>query len=318
MAINVEKTEIKPQTAIRLDKALAQVFPQYTRRLFRRWIEQGSVWVNNKRIRKQGFILHPGQTYTILFYPIDLTPIHRYLSALNWEQRILYQDSAILAINKPAGINAYPTPYAVSDTIFYYLQHKGLLDRSARPFHRLDRPVSGLMVIPITHKAAADLNRQLAEKSITKYYLALVHGIPKQDSWEIQGYIQAPTPSYPSARFFPTTKRGAKFSHTRFHFIWKAPTSNLSLILAIPITGRTHQIRLHLQVSGHPIVNDTRYGGTILDTASPFPFIFLHHTAMSFSHPHYRKTMTLQAPLPEYFYRWIPADLSWPLPEFNQ
>ncbi len=315
MTLKLEKTIIKPEAPIRLDKALAAAFPQYPRRQLRRWIEQGSVWVNAKRVRRQGMLLQPSQTYAVTLYPVDLTSALNYLSTFPWHQHILYQDTAIIAVNKPAGINAYPTQYAVSDSLFVYLQQQGLLPKTARPFHRLDRPVSGVMVIPLTRTAAAHLNQQLAQQHIAKYYIAVISGVPDKDQWEVSGYLKPPTSTQPVAQFFPEARSGTKFSRTRFRVLWKENTLNRAVVLAIPVTGRTHQIRLHLQISGYPVLNDTRYGGPALDLPSFPPVILLHHTAMRFTHPITKQMLTIEAPLPDHFRPWIPETLSISFPE---
>jgi len=285
MSIKPEKVTLQVSVPTRLDKALAAALPQVSRRQIRKWIDRGSVWVNRKRIRQQGYSLQPGQTYSVLVYAATPENTVSVDESPDWQARILYRDDALIAINKPAGIPAYPTQHSVTNSVFYILQRQGILPARARPFHRLDRAVSGVMVVPCTRTAAAELNAQMAQQKIHKRYLAWVQGHPETDRWEIRGYLLPPTPELPRARFFTTEQRGSRFSHTRFRVLWRDPTHIRTLVEAIPLTGRTHQIRIHLQVSGFPVLNDWQYGGPRFRETHVQGKIFLHHIEMRLTHP---------------------------------
>ena len=310
MSIKPEKVTLQVSEPTRLDKALAAALPQVSRRQIRKWIDRGSVWINRKRIRQQGYSLQPGQTYSVLVYTGAAENSTSVDEPIDWQERILYQDDALIAINKPAGIPAYPTQYSVTDSVFHILQRLGILPPRARPFHRLDRAVSGVMVIPCTRKAAAELNAQMAQQKIKKRYLAWVQGHPETDQWEVRGYLLAPTPQIPRARLLTTEQRGSRFSHTRFRVLWRDPSHPRALVEAIPFTGRTHQIRVHLQVSGFPVLNDWRYGGPRISGPHLQDRILLHHVEMHLTHPISGAPLQIRAPLPPYFTQFLPPDRS--------
>ncbi len=293
----------KPQ---RLDLVLPQLFPQFSRRQLRRWILQGSVWVNGKRIRRQSFVLHPRIPYSIHLWEYDPRAHLQFLESVNWEDFILFKDDWLIAMNKPAGIHVYPTEHALTTSLFYYLKSKQILPSTAKPFHRLDKVVSGVIVFPLGKKTAAHLNTQMQERKITKRYFAIVEGVPEHSQWEIHGYIKAPRyPDHPM-QFSPSLIPAGKESATQFVLIATNRSKTCSLVEAIPLTGRTHQIRIHLQVSGFPILNDKRYGGSPV-AGIDSRRILLHHRTMRFQHPEQNRPVTLNAPFPDYFTLYFPS-----------
>ncbi len=304
-----EKSGLTVPKATRLDVALASAFPQFSRRQIRRWIHQGSVWVNQKRIRKQSFLLQPERSYSIRLWTYDAQPRLIFLEGIDWKSRILYRDNSFVAINKPAGANAYPTEYSVIDSLFYYLQHRRILPEGAHPFHRLDRPVSGVLIIPVNRQAARRFNAMQQQKMLQKIYLALVKGIPPQHQWTTEGYLSPPALSRTTRIFRTHPFPNARWSVTNFQVLWTDDIQNRALIAAIPVTGRTHQIRVHLSHSGHPILNDVRYGGMKISSSVADDFIFLHHYEIRFPHPFTHQPMSIQAPLPDYFQQMLPPDI---------
>jgi RluA family pseudouridine synthase len=184
---------------------------------------------------------------------------------------MLYEDADCLAICKGIGINSQRTPYQLKGTAEYavgcYLRAIGL-NEEARIVHRLDRGTSGVLFFPKNKKAATHIAGEFKAGRVEKIYWAVVSGTPSEDSWQ----VDAPIGKFNKFRY--GVMQPGKDSVTRFRVI--ARGENGALIEARPLTGRTHQIRVHLTHSGFPIIGDLNYGGPPADR------IMLHCREMSF------------------------------------
>ncbi|NOX38462.1 MAG: RluA family pseudouridine synthase [Calditrichaeota bacterium] len=294
------KVTIQSPNHERLDKALHKALPHFSRRYLRRLIEQGSVYLNNKRIRKQSKILVPHQEYTVHIYDYDGSDIDALASTIHWEDRILYRDEHLLAVNKPSGIPSAPTRESAVHNVYAYLEKAGILDKKYFPFHRLDKGTTGVLLIPTSRMMIRDLNRQMQETRIQKVYFALVEGTPEKTAWTIDGYMSAPRGYHTPARFSSTERPGFLYSRTDFATELKNPDKNVALVRILPQTGRTHQIRLHLQVSRLSVLGDPIYR---LAATQHFktPHLMLHCFEMRFYHPARREDVAIRAPLPTEF-----------------
>jgi RluA family pseudouridine synthase len=232
----------------------------------RRIIDRGGCAVNSSMVRvasrpvKSGDIIEIGLMEAGRFRDLVLPP-----------EALLYEDGELIAVNKPAGVNTQRTPYQLKGTLEYWVGEHFRLQGSPEPvrvIHRLDRGTSGVMLFPRQKHAAAWLSKRFHDGLVEKRYLALVSGRPLQAAWTVDGAIG----KVGSARY-GIMAEGRK-AETGFRLLTASDTH--SLVEARPLTGRTHQIRVHLEASGLPIVGDATYGG------EPAPRMMLHCAELSF------------------------------------
>ena len=157
--------------------------------------------------------------------------------------------------------------------------------------HRIDRPVSGVLVFARTSKAASRLARSFHDRKVEKTYLAVVVGLFAEDSGELEGFIER---THLRSRLAPVESAKAKPAALSYRVL--ASAQGFSLVEATPRTGRHHQIRLQLSAAGHPIVGDLKYKAP---RALPDHSIALHAARLSFPHPVRDETMTIAAPPPD-------------------
>ncbi len=254
------------QAGKRLDDGASQLFPQLSRTRLRKIIDWGGCTVDNVKVRVASRPLRGGEEIVIGVIEDENRRDLVYSSA-----DMLHEDSGCLAVNKEAGINCQRTPYQLKGTVEFaverYLKTRGNTE-PARIVHRLDRGTSGVMIFPKNRKYAAYLCALLKEGKIEKKYLALATGTPPGASWE----VNAPIAKIAKSRYGVASP--GKDARTLFRVI--AEGKGAALVEASPLTGRTHQIRVHLAHLGLPIVGDEVYGGV------PAPRLMLHCLSMSF------------------------------------
>lgn len=220
---------------------------------------------------------------------------------------ILYRDDFIVAIHKPAGIPALPERSGPKgeDALAWIRQH---VHPQAHLLHRLDKPTSGILLASWDEPTFKAIFDQFAHHTVEKKYWAVVQGQAQFDMAELNVPI---SPEKRRADPF-TGKPALTIVHTLESF------HKHTLVLCIPVTGRPHQVRIHLAYYGYPIVNDTLYGGEPLYLSAFHPrykpdaryperplhpenIIFLHAGYLRFMHPGLEKPLTLEAAAPEYF-----------------
>jgi len=188
-------------------------------------------------------------------FEIGVMEAGRFRDLLLPPEALLYEDADLIAVNKPAGINTQRTPYQLKGTLEYwvseYFKAQGS-NEPARVIHRLDRGTSGAMLFPRHKPAAAWLSKRFHDGEVDKRYLALISGRPELESWT----VDAPIGKIASARYGIVS--GGRSAVTEFRLL--SSSGELSLVEARPLTGRTHQIRVHLEYGGMPIVGDPTYG----------------------------------------------------------
>jgi 23S rRNA pseudouridine1911/1915/1917 synthase len=272
---------IPPELAgLRLDLALAQVFPEHSRSRLQAWVRAGRVLLDarpaddvKRKVWGGGRVAlaaGPGAGETAArAEPIPLS--------------ILHEDAAIIVIDKPAGLVVHPGAGNWEGTLLNALLHHAP-ELAGIPragiVHRLDKDTSGLLGVAKTVEAHTSLVRQLAARAVKREYLALVHGRVAGD-----GAIDAPIGRHPVARTrMAVTARGRE-ARTRYGVVERFDAATL---LAVSLeTGRTHQIRVHMRAIGHPLVGDPTYGkrghggGPLAD----FPRQALHAARLGFAHP---------------------------------
>lgn len=276
----------------RLDKFLIAQRPELSRSFLQTLIADGNIRVNQSP-RKSNYIVKTGDTIT-LEIP---APAPSTAQAEDIPLDILFEDDALMVINKPAGMVVHPAVGHTSGTLVNaVLGHDPEIVTSNKEragiLHRLDRDTSGVMLVAKTDLAMHELQRQFADREVHKTYLALVNGIVKTP----QGKIDAPLGRDPHdrKRIAIVTGPNARQAITVFYVL--AHSEKYTLLQLEPETGRTHQIRVHLAFLKHPVVGDELYNKKKNDLGLARQF--LHAWRISFTHPVSHEPMTFTAPLP--------------------
>ena len=282
-------------TGKRLDHYLQEQFPQYSRSRLQHWIKDGLVLVDGAAA-KASLILRGGEDIDVS--PGELPPLNATPEDLPLD--ILYQDDAVIAVNKPASVVVHAGAGNRSGTLVNRLVHHfaslSKVGGDVRPgiVHRLDKGTSGVLLVARTDAAHQALAAQFSGRTVEKTYLALVHGHVRADS----GRIVTPIERDSFRRTRMTTKTGvgrAAFTEYRVRQRFEKYT-----FLEVRIhTGRTHQIRVHLASIGHPVVGDRLYGGQAAQR------IFLHAWRIVFTSPATGKRVMIEAPLPADLNKWL-------------
>ncbi len=288
----------------RADKVLAQAFPEHSRVAFQRALEAGLVKADGKVI-SQAEDVGSGQTLEFSFPEVKTTE----LKAVDIPLDVIFEDKHLIVLNKAAGMVVHPGVGTGEDTMVHALLAHCAGELSGiggveRPgiVHRLDKETTGLLVVAkhdTAHRALAD---QFASRTMRKEYVALVSGVPQNDS----GTIDRAISRHPVHRHRMTVGEGGRPSRTDWA-VEKKFGKHAALVRCRIHTGRTHQIRVHLKSLGHPVLGDTTYGWK-QNSALPVPSrVMLHAEHLVFTHPVSGKTMDLTAPLPKDFKQMLAA-----------
>lgn len=280
---------------LRLDLALARLLPEFSRSRLQEWIRSGHVTVNGLPASSKAKVWG-GETIVVAPQPAPGDASHR---PENIPLQVMFEDDQILVIDKPAGLVVHPGSGNWSGTLLNaLLRHAPQLSGVPRAgiVHRLDKGTSGLLVVARTIPAQVDLVRQLQAHSVTREYVAVVHGAMARD-----GIVEAPVGRHPSNRTRMAVVPRGKAATTHYVVIERGPS--WSLLRCRLETGRTHQIRVHLHSIGHPLVGDPVYrlnirGAKLPAEALDFPRQALHAARLALVHPLTGETLTWEAPVP--------------------
>jgi 23S rRNA pseudouridine1911/1915/1917 synthase len=284
---------------VRLDKFLAGRLPELSRSAAQRLIDDGQVTVDGEPV-KASHKVRAGDRIVVLLPGKESHELVPEAIPLD----VVYEDAALIVVNKAAGMVVHPAPGHPGGTLVNaLLAHCPELAVSGgeRPgiVHRLDRDTSGLILAAKSEKARRALQRQFKDRQVHKAYLALLEG-HLQPAY---GRIEAPVGRDPQHRQRMKVLAGGREAITEYHVLeqFAHPTGPVAgeytLIEAEPITGRTHQIRVHLASIGHPVVGDAVYGRR--KQRLPVSRQFLHARRLRFRHPQTGERLDLEAPLPE-------------------
>ncbi|HKY21082.1 MAG TPA: RluA family pseudouridine synthase [Vicinamibacterales bacterium] len=287
------------EAGVRVDRYLTGVLAGQSRSQIQRLIKDGKVTIAGHDVRPN-HVVHAGDA-VVIEIPEAVAPAPQ-PEALDLD--IVYQDADVVVVNKPAGMVVHPAAGHAQGTLVNALLHE-ITDLSGiggelRPgiVHRLDRGTSGLMVVAKNDRAHAELARQFHDREVEKEYVALVWGVVQPGR-----RIDLPIGRDPVDRKKMSARaRRARSAATRVTKALQMP--GVSLIHVAILTGRTHQIRVHLSEIGHPIVGDAVYGGIRRRVAADLrPLLglerpFLHAGRLVFHHPADGRKMEFEAPLP--------------------
>ncbi len=280
----------------RIDVFIARTLTHLSRTKVQALIKQGAVLLNNHPA-KASDKLEPGDTILVQ-EPAEETSAQA-VSKTALPLEIVFEDDHLMVINKPAGLVVHPAAGHTGDTLAdLLLAYHPNIAQAVNPgsqhrpgiVHRLDKDTSGLLIVAKTSAAMTQLAQQFQEHSITKRYLALVEGrLPLTE-----GAIDAPIGRNQRHRQRMTiTAQHGRHAQTLF---WvEREVSHFTLLRVQIITGRTHQIRVHLAAIGHPVVGDHLYGRP--QPLEP-PRVFLHAAEIQLTHPITGQPLTFQAALP--------------------
>ena len=281
--------------------------------------------VRTKKVRVNGAraevaqLLQPGDEITVHVLQAGQPPPPKPPEAIRQDFKVLYEDEHMLAVDKPSGLAIHPgsgiTGETLVDQVRAYLARQGVQTPEGEfkpsPAHRLDRETSGVVVVAKTRQAMVRLTEMFTAGEADKTYLALAKGRFQRESGSIDLRLAEHQQTYASKQ-----QRGVNLQAALTHWKKLAGGPEATLLEVTIETGRTHQIRRHLQAIGHPVVGDTKYGD--------FPFnriaqrqwgvrrMFLHSARLALAHPLTKKRLIFESPLPQELADCLPrAGIRW-------
>ena len=303
----------KGQGALRVDKYLMNLIEKATRNKIQKAATAGNIHVNGVPV-KSNYKVKGNDVVTVLF---EHPPYEFLLVPENIPLDIVYEDDAVIVVNKPAGMVVHPGHGNYSGTLINALTYhfENLPNNSSnRPglVHRIDKDTSGLLVIAKTEEVMTHLAKQFFDKSTEREYVALVWGNVEQDEGTIEGNIGRHPKNRLQNTVYENDEEGrGKPAVTHYRVLERL--SYVTLVSCRLETGRTHQIRVHMKYIGHTLFNDERYGGEKILKGTTFtkykqfvencfkilPRQALHARTLGFVHPVTNEFMRFECPIPE-------------------
>jgi 23S rRNA pseudouridine1911/1915/1917 synthase len=285
--------EVGP-TRPRLDEFVAAQLPKVSLTRIRRLIAEGDVLRNGEKSVK-GARLAAGDRVSVKIFTAEKSAATPEPIPLD----ILYEDDHLVIVNKPVGLLVHPSRSEKSGTLtnglaYHFWQTAGSAIRPGL-VHRLDRNTSGVIVIAKTPRAHRTLSKHFRERRVKKFYLALVCGTVEQE----QGEIEAPIGYDP--KVWPHWRVMSDGRSAKTHFKVKRRLGTHTLLELEPLTGRTHQLRIHCNLIGHPIIGDPIYSSQVdpLAALHKLKYHLLHASRLLFRHPATNAEMDFEAPMPQ-------------------
>ena len=291
-----QRTIQTQESAERIDALLARSLPGLTRSAAQRLLAQGAVTKDGAPVKKN-YKTVPGDTFVVTLP--DAAPSE--LVAQDLPLDVVYEDADLIVVNKPRGMVVHPAPGHEDGTLVNaLLAHCGDslsgVGGERRPgiVHRIDKDTSGLLIVAKNDFAHLALSAQLADRSLSRVYEAVVRGGMREDS----GTVNAPIGRHPTDRKkMAVTQKGSRSAVTHWEVI--ARYRGYTHIRCRLETGRTHQIRVHMAHIGHPLLGDALYGAPSPDKGLSGQC--LHARELKFIHPRTGEHVVISTDLPEYF-----------------
>ncbi|ORU89852.1 MAG: RNA pseudouridine synthase [Cycloclasticus sp. symbiont of Poecilosclerida sp. M] len=287
-------------SGFRLDQALAEMCPEYSRSRLKTWVISGDIRVDGEILRPKDKV-KSGEL--VLLNPVADTSSE--VKAESIELNIVYEDESLLVVNKPAGLVVHPAVGNWNGTLQNaLLHHDASLEGLPRAglVHRIDKDTSGLLMVARTLTAHKDLVEQLQARAFEREYLAVVRGYMTAG-----GSVDKPLARHPTDRKKYAVRGGGKQAIT--HYRVDTRFAKHTLLKVKLETGRTHQIRVHMSHISHPIVGDQVYGGRfkmmanaselLSDTLRAFKRQALHAARLGVIHPESGEAIAWDCPLPD-------------------
>jgi 23S rRNA pseudouridine1911/1915/1917 synthase len=277
-----------PSQSGRLDKALVAHL-NVSRNQVEKLIEKGFVSINDKVATKTSQKVHPDDAVTYILPEAE----QKEAVEVDFDIEVLFEDEHLMVINKPSGLVVHPAPSVKEATLVDWLKQRGVslstLSGEERHgiVHRIDKETTGALVVAKSNEAHEALSRQLEDKSMGRYYIAIID-YPLKESTTIEASIARS----PSNRLKMAVVEGGKSAKSSFSKIVESKKQQ-EIIVAKLFTGRTHQIRVHLAQIGRHILGDTLYGYRGVD----MPRVFLHARLLYFIHPISAQRVEFEAPM---------------------
>ncbi len=274
----------------RLDKILSQTL-EVSRNQVEKLIKDGLVSVNGKVVSKPSFKVSEGDEVVYVFKEAE----KREPVEVDFDVEVLYEDEHLLVVNKPSGLVVHPAPSVKEATLVDWLVQKGISlstisgEERHGIVHRIDKETTGALVVAKTNEAHEKLSAQLQDKSMGRYYLALIDHPLKEDT-----IVDKPIGRNPNNRLKMDVVPHGKLAKTAFVKLAASP-HDTELIAAKLFTGRTHQIRVHLNTLGRHILGDDLYG--FKSKRDKIPRVYLHAYLLYLIHPETGEKMEFIAPL---------------------
>jgi 23S rRNA pseudouridine1911/1915/1917 synthase len=290
------------EAGLRLDAALAHLFPELSRNRVQALIAAGDVWCDETVVTSKKSPAHAGEVVRILLslrVPVDVLPEEIPIN-------IVYEDASLLIVNKPRGMVVHPAPgnehhTLVNGLLWHIGQGGGLssINGELRPgiVHRIDKNTSGLLVVAKCDAAHRALSAQFASHRITRKYIALVAGGFRTDEGTVDGPLGRDPKDRKRQKVLPEGQGRKAVTHYRV----LERLSACSLLEVQLETGRTHQIRAHMAHIGHPLLGDDLYGPAPKRGQERAAGQILHAKTLGFCHPDTGREMVFDSPLPAYF-----------------
>ncbi|MEO1770593.1 RluA family pseudouridine synthase [Candidatus Enterococcus ferrettii] len=281
----------------RIDKVLNERLKDYSRSQIQQWIKDGQVSVAEQPIKANYKVSKGDHILIRIPEPEELALLPEDL-----QLDIVYEDEDVVVVNKPQGMVVHPSAGHSHGTLVNGLLHQiknlSTINDVVRPgiVHRIDKDTSGLLMVAKNDQAHEALAKQLKDKTSLRKYVALIHGeIPHE-----KGRIEAPIGRSKVDRKMQAVIEGGKEAVTHFEVLERF--TDFTLIELQLETGRTHQIRVHMQYIGYPVAGDPLYGPkkTLKGNGQ-----FLHAKLLGFTHPKTGENLVFEAPLPEIFQKTL-------------
>ena len=294
LVLNVDENNID----IRLDKFIKDNTDNLSREYIQKLIDEGYVLVNGKEVTKCSYKIALNDEIIVTFKETEDLNVEPQDIPLD----IVYEDKDVIVINKPQGMVVHPAPGNYKNTLvnalLYHCKDLSSINGVKRPgiVHRIDKDTSGLLMVAKNDYAHNFLAEQLKDKTASRTYVALVHGIVHVK----KGIINAPIGRDPKSRVKMAVVKNGKEAITEFTVL--KYYKDFTLIECKLKTGRTHQIRVHMDYIGYPLVGDPLYGRRKLKYGNKQ---YLHAKELSFIHPTTKERVTFTTELPEYFTKFL-------------